>query len=78
MRLALIGDGQSPHLLKWARALAAADVELWVASSRDFLGGFDAVVPAQRRLALGTRPRFEGGNLMLLRTLPRLASWLRQ
>ena len=78
MRLALIGDGQSPHLLKWARALAAADVELWAASSRDFLGGFDGVVPAERRLALGTRPRFEGGNLMLLSRLPRLAAWLRK
>ncbi len=78
MRLVLIGDGESPHLLKWARGLAAAGVDLWAASSRGFLPGFDAVVPPQRRLALATAPRFEGGNAALLRTLPRLALWLRQ
>ena len=78
MRLVLIGDGESPHLLKWARALAAAQVELWAVSSRGFLPGFDAVVPGARRLELATHPRFEGGNLALLRTLPRLARWLRQ
>ena len=78
MRLALVGDGDSPHLLKWARALVAADVEVWAASSRGFGPGFDAVVPPARRLALATTPRFEGGNAALLRTLPRLALWLRR
>jgi len=76
MRLVLLGDGESPHLLKWARALAP-QVELWAASSRGFAPGFDALVPAERRLALGTRPDFEGGNAALLRQLPRLARWLR-
>ena len=33
LRVVLLGDGESPHLLKWARALAPR-VELWVASSR--------------------------------------------
>ncbi len=78
MRLVLIGDGESPHLLKWARALAAAQVDLWAVSSRGFGAGFDTVVPSARRLALATHPRFEGGNLALLRTLPRVARWLRQ
>ena len=78
MRLALVGDGDSPHLLKWARALVAADVEVWAVSSRGFGPGFDAVVPPARRLALATTPRFEGGNVALLRTLPRLALWLRR
>lgn len=77
IRLVLIGDGESPHLLKWARALAP-QVELWVASSRGFLPGFDAVLPAGRRLALGTRPRFGGGNVGLLRALPTLVRWLRE
>ena len=77
MRLVLLGDGQSPHLLKWARALAP-QVELWAASSRGFLPGFDALVPPQRRLALGTQPAFEGGNAALLRHLPTLARWLRR
>jgi glycosyltransferase involved in cell wall biosynthesis len=76
MRLVLIGDGESPHLLKWARALAPR-VDLWAASSRGFLPGFDVVLPPGRRLALNTRPDFEGGNAALLRHLPRLARWLR-
>ena len=78
-RYVLIGDGDSPHLLKWARALAALPgIELWAASSRGFTAGFDALVPASRRLALGTKPDAAGGNIALLRHLPRLARWLRQ
>jgi hypothetical protein len=56
LRVVLFGDGDSPHLLKWARALSTR-VELWAASSRGFAPGFDACVPAGRRLALGTTPR---------------------
>jgi len=77
MRLVLFGDGDSPHLLKWARALAPR-VELWAASSRGFIDEFDAVLPIERRLALHTTPRAAGGNLALLRQLPRLAGWLRE
>lgn len=79
MRIALIGDAQSPHLLKWARALAAAaDVELWVASSRGFAPGFDGLVPPQRRLALDFDAAHAGGNVALLASLPRLSAWLRR
>ena len=75
----LLGDGDSPHLLKWARALARLpQFELWAASSRGFMAGFDEVVPPARRLALNTRPDAAGGNLALLRQLPRLANWLRR
>ena len=72
MRLVLLGDGESPHLVKWARALSARAprVELWAASSRGFAPALEALVPTERRLALGTRPDFEGGNVGLLRTLP--------
>ena len=49
MRLVLLGDGDSPHLLKWARALAP-QVDLWAVSSRCFAPAFDALVPAARRL----------------------------
>lgn len=83
MKYVLWGDGESPHLLKWARALAAEGArvfdgfELWAASSRGFAPGFDALVPAARRLALGTTPAFEGGNAALLRKLPRFARWLK-
>jgi glycosyltransferase involved in cell wall biosynthesis len=76
MKLVLLGDGESPHLLKWARALAP-QVELWAASSRGFAPGFDTLVPAARRLALDTRPDFAGGNVAVLRQLPRLAAWLK-
>ena len=76
MRLVLLGDGESPHLLKWARALAP-QVELWAASSRGFAPGWDGLVPPERRLALATRSHFDGGNGALLRQLPRLAHWLR-
>lgn len=76
MRLVLLGDGESPHLEKWARALAPK-VELWAASSRGFTPGFAALVPEGRRLALGTRPDVAGGNVAVLRHLPRLARWLK-
>jgi L-malate glycosyltransferase len=78
LRLVLLGDGESPHLLKWARALAALpDVELWAASSRGFVPGFELCVGDQRRLALNTTPRASGGNLGVMRQLPRLARWLK-
>jgi glycosyltransferase involved in cell wall biosynthesis len=84
MKYVMWGDGDSPHLLKWARALALEGpqvfdgFELWAASSRGFAAGFDTLVPASRRLALNTRPAFEGGNVALLRALPRLARWFKQ
>ncbi len=75
----MIGDAQSPHLLKWARALAGMpDLELWVASSRGFAAGFDGVVPAGRRLALNTSPAAGGGNIAVLARLPALGAWLRR
>ena len=77
MKLVLIGDGESVHLLKWARALAPR-VELYAVSSRGFLPGFDEVLPAERRLALATRPNFEGGNVALLKQLPVVVRWLRR
>lgn len=79
MRVALIGDAQSPHLLKWARAYAQDGVvSLRVASSRGFLPEFDAFLPAAHRLALDTRPDPAGGNAAILRSLPRLGRWLRE
>ena len=78
MRLVLLGDGDSPHLLKWARALAAQpQLELWALSSRGFLPGFDECLPPERRLALHTQPQAAGGNFGLLLQLPRVARWLK-
>ena len=77
MRLVLIGDGDSPHLLKWARALAPR-VDLWAVSSRGFLPDFDALVPPGRRLALGLNPDHAGGNTAILKRVPQVAAWLRR
>ncbi len=77
MKLVLLGDGESPHLLKWARALAPR-LELYAASSRGFAPALAELLPPERRLALDTRPNFAGGNVAVLRSLPRLARWLRQ
>ena len=77
LRYALIGDGESPHLLKWARALDTL-VELWVCSSRGFAPELAALVPPTKRLALGSNPAHSGGNVALLKTLPTLGRWLRQ
>jgi glycosyltransferase involved in cell wall biosynthesis len=76
LRLVLFGDGESPHLLKWALALAPR-VELYVASSRGLSPGLAALVPAGRTLVLGHATKFSGGNAALLKTLPRLVRWLR-
>lgn len=75
MRLVLIGDGESPHLLKWARALVD-QVELWAASTRGFAPEFSFLIPEDRRLALNTQPAHRGGNLAVLAQLPKLGQWL--
>jgi glycosyltransferase involved in cell wall biosynthesis len=79
LRLVLIGDGESPHLLKWVRALAALpdEVELFAVSSRGFLPEIEELLPAHHRLALGHTMQVAGGNTTLLRQLPELARWLR-
>ncbi|MFO1228114.1 glycosyltransferase family 4 protein [Roseateles sp.] len=75
LRLVLIGDGESPHLLKWARALAPR-VQLWAISSRGFMPGWELLVPDAQRLALNTRPEHGGGNVALLKQLPKVGAWL--
>ena len=77
LRLVLFGDGESPHLLKWARALAPR-VELHVASSRRLAPALAGLVARERTLALGQATKFEGGNAALLKTLPTLVRWLRR
>lgn len=75
MRHVLIGDGESPHLLKWARALAP-QVDVWALSTRGFTPEWDALVPPEKRLALQTQPQHSGGNVALLRKLPQVGHWL--
>jgi glycosyltransferase involved in cell wall biosynthesis len=76
MRLVLWGDGESPHLLKWARALEPR-VHLHVASSRGLAPALAALVPPARTLVLGHVASAAGGNVSLLTRLPRLVRWLR-
>ena len=76
LRVVLFGDGESPHLLKWGRALAPR-VELSVASTRSLAPELAALVPRERALALGHHASFAGGNVAMARSLPRLVHWLR-
>ena len=79
MRLVLIGDGESPHLLKWARALSQRrEIELWAASTRSFAPEFHFLIPEDRRLALNTDPAHGGGNIAVLKQLPALGAWLKK
>lgn len=78
-RHVLIGDGESPHLVKWVRALGSqAGVDLYVVSSRGFAREIHDLLPRDRLLALQTRPDAAGGNVAVLQRLPRLARWLRR
>ena len=77
LRYALVGDGQSPHLLKWGRALAPL-VDLWVCSSRSFSSDWEDFVPEDRRFALHAKSNHGDDNSALLLQVPRLARWLRR
>ena len=77
LRYVLMGDGDSPHLLKWARALQPL-VDLWICSSRGFAPELARLVPQARRLALDTDPAHGGGNIALLKKAPQVARWLQQ
>ncbi|RZJ12316.1 MAG: glycosyltransferase [Rubrivivax sp.] len=75
LKLVLIGDGESPHLLKWARALQPR-VQLHAISSRGFLPEFRQLIPDAQRLALNTSPDHAGGNVALIKQLPKIGAWL--
>jgi len=76
-RYVLLGDCESPHLVKWARFLVGR-VDLYAVSTRGLAPAFGACVPPDRCLALHTQPRTEGGNSGVLRNVPRLARWLKR
>ena len=77
LRYVLFGDGDSLHIAKWIRALAAR-TELWLVSSRGLRAEVADLVPAERRLLLNRVTEPGGGNASMLRALPLVGRWLRQ
>jgi L-malate glycosyltransferase len=79
LRWVLIGDGQSPHLLKWAVALSDPEfnLELWLVSSRTVLPEWAKLISPQRQFMLNLTPRHAGGNVSVLGRLPTVARWLK-
>lgn len=80
-RYVLIGDGLSPHLLKWAQTLhevGGAALQLHVISSRGLLEDWEPLISPERRLLLHTQPQAAGGNAGLMLHLPRVLMWLRR
>jgi len=75
LKLVLIGDGESPHLLKWARMLQPR-VRLSAISSRGFAPGWELLLPDADRLALNTSPEHGGGNAAIVKMLPKVGTWL--
>lgn len=75
LRFVLFGDGESPHIAKWMRALAPR-TELWIASSRGLRPEVAHLVPVERQLLLHRSAAPGGGNAGLLRALPLLRKWL--
>lgn len=76
LRYVLFGDGDSPHVAKWVRALAPR-TELWLASSRGLHESVRSLLPPQRCLLLDRHSAPGGGNAGMLRALPQLTRWLR-
>jgi glycosyltransferase involved in cell wall biosynthesis len=74
MKYVLIGDAESPHLLKWARELHP-HVDLWVVSSRGFLPAYDSFLPKDRRFAFNVQPGWWGWCRVFAR-LGVLGRWL--
>lgn len=75
LRLVLVGDGERPEMLRWARAWAPR-VQLHVISSRGFAPGWELLVPDACRLALGAGSEHGGLSLALLKPLPKIGAWL--
>ncbi|MGQ3050339.1 MAG: hypothetical protein ACT6S0_01010 [Roseateles sp.] len=72
MKLVMIGDAEQPQLLQWAQQLAPR-VRLAAVSSRGFPPGWEMLLPEADRLALN----LPAGDVMaLMRSMPRVGSWL--
>lgn len=75
MKLVLLGDGESPALLRWAQQLAPR-VQLAAVASGSFSSEWLRLLPDAQRLALNAPSGVSGADRALLRQLPRLGAWL--
>lgn len=73
----LFGDGESPHLLKWARELTL-HFQVHLVSSRGVSGDLRRLIPGERVDALRLPVREEGGNFRIFLSLPRLRGILKR
>lgn len=70
-RYLLFGDGESPHLAKFARHLAGR-YEVWVLSGRGIHDELSQLLPKHRLMALNLAVRPGGGNAALLFKIPQI------
>lgn len=76
MKYVLIGDGESPHLLKWARELSK-HTDLWIVSSRGFLSDFFEFVDETHMFSFDAKPTISGWVGVFLKIFS-LGKWLKQ
>ncbi|MDD2963047.1 MAG: glycosyltransferase [Bacteroidales bacterium] len=69
LKYLIIGDGASPHLLKWISALAD-HFDLYLISSRSVLPEIHSIIPDNQIVALNFSLDPDGGNLKMLSLLP--------
>lgn len=62
----IIGDGESPHLLKWCRELVKY-VEVYLVSSRNLLPQLREIIPETRLFTFNLNLTESGGNLQVAR-----------
>lgn len=67
----LFGDGESPHLLKWAEALSE-HYNLFVVSGRSIAPAFFTFLPNNQYISFNLSIRPTGGNYSILSSLPKL------
>ena len=74
----LIGDGESPHLFKWAKELSKY-FEMYVVSSRSFSPDLRSIIPEENCHEFGLSPEERGGNfqyIKLIRPLRKLIAYI--
>ncbi len=73
----LIGDGSSPHILKWVRELVKS-YDVFLISSRGVHPGIRELLTSDRLFPLETESNPSGGNSALLFKIPKVFSIIRK